>query len=490
MCALNPLLNPRASPLTINRYPFTINHFRSPFTTMRSLTLKLTLAFLFVGLIGALLVAVFVGVRTQREFNQFISERYQQDLVDELASYYQENGGWQGLTEIRMRLWDGRGQPSYIQAPVALVSSAQTVVLGSHNYPVGAQVSLADLRGSLTVEVDGQKVGSVILDLPAEKLQSKDHFSPEDEFLEQVNRAILLGALGATIVALVIGVLLARAISHPVKELTEATQRVAGGELGHQVTVRTQDEIGDLAMSFNRMSTDLAASNRQRRQMTADIAHELRTPLSIILGYTEALSDGKLSGKPAIYEAMYGEAQLLNHLVDDLRTLSLADAGELALNKIALAPGECLERVAAANAELAAQRGIRLEVQIAPDLPLVNADRERLVQVLANLVSNALRYTPDGGTITLSGALDGGQVLLRVADTGTGIAPEHLPHVFNRFYRADPARSATGESGLGLAIAKSLVELQGGAIQAQSVAGQGATFVVALPALDSTVLTN
>ncbi len=455
---------------------------------MRSLTLKLTLAFLFVGLIGALLVAIFVGLRTQYEFDQFISERYQQNLVEQLAAFYQRNDSWEGLTAIGLRLADAQGRSGYRRAPVALVDTSRTVVLGGHNYEVGRQVSQAALRGALPVQVDGQVVGSVILDLP-EKRAENDPYSLENTFLKQVNRAILYGALGAALLALILGVLLARAISDPVKELTEATQRVAGGELGHQVAVRTQDEIGDLAVSFNRMSTDLAASNRQRRQMTADIAHELRTPLSIILGYTEALSDGKLSGKPAIYEAMYGEAQLLNHLVDDLRTLSLADAGELTLNKIALAPGECLERVAAANAELAAQRGIRLEVQIAPDLPLVNADRERLVQVLANLVSNALRYTPDGGTITLSGASDGGQVLLRVADTGTGIAPEHLPHVFNRFYRADPARSATGESGLGLAIAKSLVELQGGAIQAQSVVGQGTTFTVALPALTSTVLT-
>jgi signal transduction histidine kinase len=450
---------------------------------MRSLTLKLTLAFLFVGLVGALLVAAFVGLRTQREFDQFISERYQQDLVDELASYYQENGSWQGLSAISLRLSDGRGRPSYMRAPVALVDSSQTVVLGSRNYAVGSQISQSDLRGSLPIEVDGEKVGAVILDLPADMESPQDRFSPENAFLARVNQAIIFGALGATAIALVIGVLLARAISRPVKELTEATQRVAGGELGHQVTVRTQDEIGELAVSFNRMSADLATSNQLRRQMTADIAHELRTPLSIILGYTEALSDGKLHGKPAIYDAMYGEAQLLSHLVDDLRTLSLADAGELTLNRGLMAPEESLERVAAANAELAAQRGVRLEVQIAPGLPLVHADRERLAQVLANLVSNALRYTPDGGAITLSAEAAGDHVLLRVADTGPGIKSEHLPHVFQRFYRADASRPANGESGLGLAIAKSLVEAQGGTIQVESTVGQGATFTVALPAV-------
>ena len=280
-------------------------------------------------------------------------------------------------------------------------------------------------------------------------------FSPENAFLARVNQAIVFGALGATVIALALGGLLARAISRPVKELTDATQRVAQGELGHQVPVRTRDELGDLAVSFNRMSADLATSNQLRRQMTADVAHELRTPLSIILGYSEALSDGKLQGKPAIYEAMYGEAQLLSHLVDDLRTLSLADAGELTLNRGLIPAGECMERTAASHAELAAQRGIRLEVQVAPDLPLVDVDRERIAQVLANLVSNALRYTPEGGVITLSAGADGDRVLLRVSDTGPGIAPQHLPSSSSASTAPTTARPANGESGLGLAIAKS-----------------------------------
>jgi signal transduction histidine kinase len=448
---------------------------------MRSLTLKLTLAFLFVGLIGALLVAVFVGMRTQREFDQFISDRYQQDMVDQLADFYRQNGSWQGLSSINLRFANDHGRAAYMRAPVALVDSTQTVVLGSRRYQAGYQVSQAELRSSLPVIVDGQRVGSVLVDLSAVMPRQREPYSPEDAFLARVNQAIAFGALGATVIALVLGGLLARAISRPVKELTDATQRVAGGELGHQVPVRTRDELGDLAISFNQMSADLATSNQLQRQMTADVAHELRTPLSIILGYTEALSDGKLHGKPAIYDAMYGEAQLLSHLVDDLRTLSLADAGELTLNRGPVAPGECLERVATSHAELAAQRNIRLVLQIAPDLPLVDVDRERLAQVVANLVGNALRYTPDDGTITLSAASNDDRVLLRVSDTGPGIEPEHLPHVFKRFYRADASRPANGESGLGLAIARSLVEAHGGTLQVDSTPGQGATFTVALP---------
>ena len=450
---------------------------------MRSLTLKLTLAFLFVGLIGALLVAVFVGLRTQSEFGQFVSDRYQQDLIDELGSYYQQNGSWDGIDAIAFRLPPRHpgDKAGYMRAPVALVDNTDVVVYGSQRYQIGQKLTRSELRQAIPVEVNGQVVGSMVLDLPAEADRRADP-SPEADFLRRINLAILLSALGATAIALVLGILLARAISRPVRELTEATQIVALGDFGHQVPVRTQDELGELAKSFNQMSADLAQASQLRRQMTADIAHELRTPLSVILGYTEALSDGKLHGSPGMYQAMYGEAQLLSHLVDDLRTLSLADAGELTLNRLPVAPGDCLERTAASQAALAAHQSVEVRVQVAPNLPLIEADRERIAQVLGNLMSNALRYTPAGGTITLSAEAAAESVLLRVSDTGPGIEPDHLPHIFQRFYRADESRTTNGESGLGLAIAKSLVEAHGGTITVESIVGQGTTFTVALPA--------
>lgn len=442
---------------------------------MRSLALKLTLAFLFVGLIGAVLVAVFVGIRTQREFDQFINDRYRQDMIQELVDYYGQHSGWQDISAIALRTPGG-----YVRAPVALVDTNQTVLLGTRRYHVGEVLSNAELRHALPIEVDGQVVGNLLFDGTSDA-QSRPP-SPEADFLGRVNQAIVFGALGATVIALLLGFLLARAISRPIRELTVATQRVSQGDLGHQVPVRTTDELGQLAASFNEMSTDLATSNQLRRQMTADVAHELRTPLSVILGYTEALADGKLHGKPAIYDAMYGEARLLSHLVDDLRTLSLADAGELTLNSAPLPPLECLDRTAAAHATLAAQRNIRIDVQAASDLPYIDVDRERIAQVLGNLVANALRYTPDGGSVTLSASAVGNDVVMQVSDTGPGIDPEHLPFIFKRFYRADESRQANGESGLGLAIARSLVEAQGGTIRADNGVNGGAVFTVTLPA--------
>jgi signal transduction histidine kinase len=294
--------------------------------------------------------------------------------------------------------------------------------------------------------------------------------------------AITYSALGAIVIALLLGFLLARTLTRPIRELTAATQALAKGDLGQQVSVRTRDEMGQLAASFNQMSADLAHASQLRRQMTADIAHELRTPLSLILGYTESLSDGKLPATQETFDIMYDEAQHLSRLIDDLRTLSLADAGELPLNRRPVDPKALLERAALAYMPQAQRQGVAIELNASSDLPEAEADPGRIEQVLDNLVSNALRYTPSGGRVILSADGDGEQVFLRVQDTGVGIQLEELPYIFERFYRADKSRQRHAkESGLGLAIAKSIVEAHGGSVSVESILGEGTTFVVALP---------
>jgi signal transduction histidine kinase len=338
------------------------------------------------------------------------------------------------------------------------------------------------LATAVPIEVNGETVGySLLPGLPGQGSEVPD--SPESRFIRAVRRAILYSLLGAAVIALLLGILLARTISRPVQELTRATQLVAQGDLTHEVPVHTRDEIGELATSFNQMTANLAQANQLRRQMTADIAHDLRTPTSVIMGYTEALSDGVLPGSPEIYRVMHQEVQHLNHLIEDLRTLSLADAGELSLMPQAIAPYELLERAAVAHSIQANKQGVTLHIERpAANLPLIQVDPDRLAQVLSNLVSNALRYTPDGGQITLSARQAGENVLLTVADTGAGIAPDDLPYIFRRFYRGDKSRPANGESGLGLAIARSIVEAHGGGITAVSDLGQGTSFTISLPA--------
>jgi signal transduction histidine kinase len=218
--------------------------------------------------------------------------------------------------------------------------------------------------------------------------------------------------------------------------------------------------------------------------MTADIAHELRTPLSLILGYTESLSDGKLPATQETFDLMHDEAQHLSRLIDDLRTLSLAEAGELPLTRRPVDPGSLLERAKVAHVPEAQRQGVAIRVEAPEDLPQIEVDPGRLAQVLENLMSNALLYTSDGGQIALSAEAGGDTVYLRVRDNGVGIAPEDLPFIFDRFYRADKSRRRHGgESGLGLAIAKSFVEAHGGSISVESVPGGGTTFTIALPSV-------
>ncbi|MFZ2098453.1 MAG: HAMP domain-containing sensor histidine kinase, partial [Anaerolineales bacterium] len=221
-------------------------------------------------------------------------------------------------------------------------------------------------------------------------------------------------------------------------------------------------------------------ATKARKQMTADIAHDLRSPLSVITGYAEALSDNKLQGNPEVYNILLQEAKHLDHLVDDLRLLSLADAGELSLTLQPTPPRALLERVVARHAVAARQYHIDLQIEAENDIPQINVDIERMSQVLDNLILNAFRYTPENGKVILRASEVDGNVIITVTDNGKGISAEDLPHIFDRFYRGDKSREHNGESGLGLAIAKSLVEAHGGKISVESVLGEGAEFTITL----------
>jgi len=450
---------------------------------MRSLTLKLTLAFLFVSVVGVVLVAVIVRQRTESEFDRFVLDRYQIDLLEELSSYYQQNGSWDEFSVILMRTPNRYGHAAgAIPAPVTLSDIDGAVVYGGFRHEAGDRLTKDELKRAVPVESNDKTVGWLLFtDAVAQFRQTE---SPESRFLNSVNRAILLGALAALAVALVIGIVLARTISQPVREVTTATQKVASGDLGYQVPVRTKDELGALASSFNKMSTDLDAANKQRRQMTADIAHDLRTPLSVILGYMESLAAGKLEPTPETFEVMYDKGLHVQHLIDDLRILALADAGELTLNIRPVDPATLLEHTALAHMIQAKEKNIDIRVEAAEDLPEIDVDLDRMTQVLGNLISNALRYTPEGGEIALLADAGGNLVRLRVRDNGSGIQPEDIPHIFDRFYRSDSARRQDregSESGLGLAIAKSIVTANGGTIDVSSIIGEGTTFTITLP---------
>lgn len=284
---------------------------------------------------------------------------------------------------------------------------------------------------------------------------------------------IALAAAAVLVLTVAVTVLAGRRLTRPLRALTTAAERMRDGEPGARVQVRGKDEIARLATAFNDMSASRDRLERQRKDMVGDIAHELRTPLSNIRGWLEATEDGVSTASPELVTSLLEEAQLLQHIIDDLQDLALADAGTLRLHKSEVDVPELLTQVAAAH------NGARVD---SPPLT-VEADPMRLRQMLGNLLSNAKRHTPDGGVITLRAHKTATEVVLEVADTGAGITPEDLPHVFDRFWRAEKSRSrATGGSGLGLAIVRKLAEAHGGTTTATSTVGVGSTFSIHLPA--------
>jgi signal transduction histidine kinase len=330
------------------------------------------------------------------------------------------------------------------------------------------------LAGGTKIELNNATAGYI---LQAPRIS---RFNPEEAlFLQRTNQALLLGIFTGLLVALIMGIFLARTLTRPLRDLTQAANNIAEGHLEQEVKVTSEDEIGQLAATFNLMSQEVAKANASRRQMTADIAHDLRTPLTVIAGYIESMQEGVLQPTPERFELIYKEIERLQNLVGDLRMLTQADAGELSLQPQSIQPKAILDQAAALFQHHAERLSVTITVEIQQDLPEVRVDEARMMQVMDNLISNALRYTPEKGIVTLGAKQVDGKVEMSVRDTGSGIDPDELPFIFDRFHRADKSRhSDEGESGLGLAIVKALVESQGGTIWAESEPGKGSTFKI------------
>jgi signal transduction histidine kinase len=428
----------------------------------------------------------------------------QRSYADSLGDYYAAHGNsWAGIAQRLDSppiIGSNGGFVSY-----TLIDTNGRVVASSDQRQVGEQADAGTIKRGVAVEVNGARVGT--LSVYSGPFAAPSTAAPRPrgpDFFKPIVRSFLIAGLVLASGLLLLAVFFAQRLSRPLRDITRAAQQLAGGQLDVQVRRAPIRELDTLAQAFNAMARSLEQADKQRRQMTADIAHELRTPLTIIKGRLEGLQDGVYSPTPDEVDRLLGETALLERLIEDLRLLALAEAGQLPLYREPLDPRDLLESARSAFAGQAEAQGVTLQVGSAGELPQIDADPQRMAQVLANLVANALRYTPEGGSITLDATTDhrppttnhlgehsvvGRQssvVTLRVCDTGYGIAPEDLPHVFDRFYRADRSRTrGSGGAGLGLAITRQIVVAHGGLIWAESELGHGTTFSIALPVAEA-----
>ena len=445
---------------------------------MRSISTKLILAFLSIGIVSVTIIFITARWNTRQEFIRFLTDQNQNNFVAQLTNYYQENGTWVGAEII----WYQPGGPMHghgpdRRMPFTLTDENGKVIVPNEMYKAGDRVPPGDLKNGVAIVQNGQVVGVLV------PMAAPFEGEPRElEFIERINITLVYGALIGAVIALILGIVLSRTLTRPIRELTTATHAVSEGDLSQQVPVRSNDELGELARAFNKMSLELSRSIHSRKQMTADIAHELRTPLSLILGHAEAVHDGVLPPTRENFEIIREEAARLEHLINDLRTLSLADAGELSIQLQTIEPQRLIQEVASLYQYQSQRKNIAFSLNIAPHLPNIDVDPGRMTQVLTNILDNAIRHTPEGGTIMLSAREANEQVELAIQDSGPGLKPEDLERIFERLYRADPSRQREdGGSGLGLAIARSIVQAHGGQLSAESEPGKGLKILIHLP---------
>ena len=459
---------------------------------------RLAIGFAVILLLAMGAVALFTGFVADREVAHV---QHEQDRVRSnriliaLADYHATNGSWDGVDKFVFRIgfqsereiilmdgagnivadtrkWDGRGRDREHRWRPIPPEYFTPVFAGDTR--VGSLAIAAERRGRFfPVPVDSGAA-------PAEELEPA-----LSQFADAVRRSLTLVGLAAGAAGVVLVMLFSRRVLRSIGNLTAAARRLGSGDLSSRVPVRGNDEVAELGRAFNTMADALEDSERQRRNMVADVAHELRTPLANIQGHIEAMQDGLLQPDTENLDTVHQQTLHLNRLVDDLRLLAETESRELRLTLEPVDIREVMTRVAESFRARADAAGVDLRVNAPEDLPEMRLDRLRIEQALANLMDNAIAHTPAGGSVALSGERTNDGVRVAVADTGPGIPADALPRVFDRLYRVDSARGReTGGSGLGLTIARQLVEAHGGTIWAESAEGEGSRFGFDLPTSD------
>jgi signal transduction histidine kinase len=441
---------------------------------------KILLAMAFTTAAALATLSVVAARTAAREFQGYMlrgGESGSGALVDLLTAYYQDRGSWEGAQRLLGAPGDhmgmmGGGMPG---RDLVLLDASGVAVAGPRS-TLGRTFGPVQLAAAVPVVVNGGTVGYIV--------PGPVGASPaEQEFLGRVRQALWMAAVVSGSLAIVVGGLLAGSILRPIRDLTSAARAIAGGDLSRRVPKRSSDELGELSLSFNQMASSLERAEQLRREMTADVAHELRTPLAVMRARLEGIADGVYPASQDNLLSVLDQTLVLNRLVDDLATLALTDARQLRLDRTPTDLRALAARVIEGHAAQAASQAVSLQLESTSQGLMVDADPIRVEQLLGNLLANAVRHArPSGEVIVRLSELDAGWAEIRVIDDGEGIPEEALPFVFERFYRAGRSRSRSeGGTGLGLAIARNLVELHGGRIEAANRPQGGAELIVRLP---------
>jgi two-component system OmpR family sensor kinase/two-component system sensor histidine kinase BaeS len=447
---------------------------------MNRLWVRLSIAFVFVAVISALAVAVLATSVASNQFRQYVGRRdllAQSDLPGTLAEYYRANGSWAGVEQV-LGQSIGRGQGQGRGRPAIWVADANgSIVYDERGQRAGTPLSGDERASALPIELNSATVGYVLPGTQGRGLLAQS----DQDYLDQLRNTLIIAAVIAAALGIVIGVVISRTVSRPLAQLAQAARAFAAHNWDQRVKVSGTEEVAEVSFAFNDMADSLQQAETLRRNLMADVAHELRTPLTVLQGNLRAMLDGVYPLERSEIATVYDETRLLHRLVDDLRELALAEAGQLKLNLQPIDLATLIGSTVTNFMPVAEERGLTLVAPIDQTVT-VRADPDRVAQVLRNLIANALWHTPPQGHVAVEAQLIDRGWQISVTDTGEGVAPEDVPHVFDRFYRAEKSRTRhNGGSGLGLAIAKSLVEAMGGQIGVESEPGKGSRFWFTLP---------
>jgi signal transduction histidine kinase len=444
---------------------------------IHSIRFRLFISFISVILVSIGTVYIFANQGAEEQIRQYEvdSQQVRISRMGHLLSRYYLEDGWTDIEPLIENMGTLYGQR------IILTDSAGVVIGDSQGELVGEEFNSDWPSATLSPVENGDVVGTFYIS-PEPSIE----FMLAQSLYGSINRFLLYSALLAVGIALLITFVVSRRISAPIVALTDSARRLGQGDFSQRASYQGKGELGELAKSFNSMASDLERAEELRRNMTVDIAHELRTPLSNIRGYLEAFRDGVMPIDDAAIRSLHEEAILLSRLVDDLQELSQAEAGELKLSRQKEDISRLVKRATAAIQTQATKKNISLTVELPHTLHQVDVDPFRISQVLYVLLQNAILHTDPGGQITVTAKERSNRVEVTVTDNGEGIPDADLPNVFERFYRVDKSRArATGGSGLGLTIAKYLVNAHGGDITVKSKLGRGSTFSFTLPVTEA-----